>query len=63
MEAESKVESPATFVALTFTELPEEQDQRPEPAKNLFFTGSLLPSVSQCKWVSKEKLGKNNWSN
>lgn len=34
---ESIVESPATFMALTFTELPEEQDQRPEPAENPFF--------------------------
>lgn len=37
MEAESAVENPVIFMALTLTEVPEEQDQRPHPAENVFF--------------------------
>lgn len=45
MEAESKVEIPITFVVLTFTELPEEQDQRRDEAKNLSFFFFFLNGV------------------
>lgn len=62
MEAESKVESPATSVVLTFTELPEEQDQRPDPAKKLFFflMGSILSlNSSFCLAVQRGVVKKN----
>ena len=57
-------------MALTFTKLAEEQDQRPDPAEAFFFFRGVHSQPEQffllshrANMSSKEKLRKHNWSN